>query len=611
MKNLKFYSILGLSALLVLSACKKEEPTAGSPVLTLSQTTLTVPADGGAVSVAYQVENPVDGASVSVDLGSVAWITDVDITDSTIDFTVEANSVTSSRTATITVSYPGAEDATLTVAQEAVEVHYDYEHTLEDFVGYLYEEYGYNYEDLYYIWLSDIGFDDGSTQVGGHYYNFALLVEEAPGMTLPTGTYTYTAGFSGNMVFSGYYSRYLEQGSSGYTESYLTDGYINVSADGDTYTIEGVVTDEDGASHRVYYNGPAVVKSFSMTDTEFTATTATATYYSHSGNVMNVDVMFTDMDYDGTYLYPPGTYVTLDTYMPYDENGKITPGTYEVNYSGQAYSIYPYYYSYAYNYETSSDYTNGNIMSGTMTIVAGSQDDYYDISCEFTTDTDATVKCTYSGYLVVDGMPGPDSSLTGDYTLDLVGAVATAYDFGDWYGNGGKNWYMYLDPGSGAGDGLILDFNSTSGDTIPTETYTASTTTTPAIGEYLYGYTYLGYAGSWYIQYDESGSVANQAPALEGDIEFTNNGDGTHTLEFACKDDLGYTWSGTWTGTINTISLYSASATSSGMRPAISKLSKQEMSTKSMEMKAAKETKVKVASPDTSRAASKTLELKK
>ena len=53
MKNLKLYAILGLSALLVLSACKKDEltedPGTGSdaPVLTLSSTTLTVEVEGG------------------------------------------------------------------------------------------------------------------------------------------------------------------------------------------------------------------------------------------------------------------------------------------------------------------------------------------------------------------------------------------------------------------------------------------------------------------------------------------------------------------------------------------------------------------------------------
>ena len=51
MKNLKIYAILGLSALLVLSACKKDEitedPGTEGPVLTLSSTTLTVSAEGG------------------------------------------------------------------------------------------------------------------------------------------------------------------------------------------------------------------------------------------------------------------------------------------------------------------------------------------------------------------------------------------------------------------------------------------------------------------------------------------------------------------------------------------------------------------------------------
>lgn len=258
MKNLKFYSILVLSALFVLSACNKEGAT--NPFLTLSQTTLTISADGGQLSVAYKVDNPVDGSTVSVNLGNVTWITDVEITESTIDLTVEANSVTSSRTATLTVSYPGAEDVSLTVEQDALEIQYDHNYDLSIFECGYYSRYGSSGEDLFYMYLSDLGFSaNGYAQVGGHYYYFYLFVESADGTSLPTGTYTATTSYGGNMTLAVNSSEYVVQYSGNYDERTFTDGSLTVSADGNTYTIEGTVTDSEGEVHRIYYTGSAEI----------------------------------------------------------------------------------------------------------------------------------------------------------------------------------------------------------------------------------------------------------------------------------------------------------------------------------------------------------------
>ena len=455
MKSLKFYSILGLSALFVLSACKKDDgTTSGSeenltPVLSLGSTTLTVSADGGVASVAYQVENPVEGASVSVDLGDVTWITSYEVTSSSIDLTIESNSESSWRNATLTVSYPGAADVNLTVSQE---IHFDY---------------------------------------------------------------------------------------------------------------------------------------------DFVATTAVATYYTHSGNVMNLDLIFTDMPYSGGYVTPPGTAVCLDTFMDYDADGKISPGTYEVSSSQTSYTINPGYYSYARSYDESGYYNAFYISSGTMTITESGEG--YDITCYFETEEGVYVKCTYSGELSVDGMPEPNSTLTENITVDLTGSQvsAMAYNYDDYYSNGGRNWVVNFVPFA-AGEGLTMDLNAEWGDVeygIPTGTYTANASSSvyPAIGEYYVGYSWYGYQfGTWYYELDEYDNTLNQAPAVSGDITFTNNGDGTYKLEFACTDDAGYTWSGEWEGTILVYgsSYYSASTASSGKSSVVSKLSKKEMSAKAEEREA-------------------------
>ena len=114
------YSMFGLAVLLFASSCEKkiEQP---NPTLTLSQTEVSVPADGGTYSVAYKVTNPRDGAKVSAEVAE-DWVTDVTVTAQDITFVVLANETTSERTASVTVSYPGiSSDAEFTIIQAAGE----------------------------------------------------------------------------------------------------------------------------------------------------------------------------------------------------------------------------------------------------------------------------------------------------------------------------------------------------------------------------------------------------------------------------------------------------------------------------------------------------------
>ncbi len=123
MNPLKFALVCLLPASLLLPSCKPEEPTT-PPTLKLSQTEISVPASGGAVSLDYSLDNAVEGSVISVEpVSEVDWITDIDLSVAgKISFNVVANEVEEIREAEFIVSYPGLlEEVSFTVIQQASE----------------------------------------------------------------------------------------------------------------------------------------------------------------------------------------------------------------------------------------------------------------------------------------------------------------------------------------------------------------------------------------------------------------------------------------------------------------------------------------------------------
>ena len=291
---------------------------------------------------------------------------------------------------------------------------YDYDVALSEFAGYFYNGYGTDGSDLFYIFLSDLGFNEyGNAIAGGNYYNLSLFVSDADGTYLPTGTYTYSEITGGNMVI-GQDSKYVYMYSTGYNMIYISDGSITVSADGDTYTIEGSLTDYNGAVHRIYYNGPAEIEDLSsdlIDGVEFEASSASGYYWMNSNGVMNVEIAFTDMASVGGITIYNGNYLKVDTYMPYDADGKIATGTYTVSSSRESMTMDPQYCIFVV-YESQSSYTQTSISSGTMTVEEGSGDNAYSVTCDLETSDGISVKCTYEGDIVVSNMPSTSSLTT-------------------------------------------------------------------------------------------------------------------------------------------------------------------------------------------------------
>ena len=94
------------------------EAAPADPVITLSNLpTSNISADGDVVTINYSIENPVEGVSVQAS-ASDTWVNDFDYSDGTITFAVDAKTTPGTRTATITVSYAGAEDKTFQITQD-------------------------------------------------------------------------------------------------------------------------------------------------------------------------------------------------------------------------------------------------------------------------------------------------------------------------------------------------------------------------------------------------------------------------------------------------------------------------------------------------------------
>ena len=90
-----------------LTGCKPDDPQTAPPALSPeTEEPLSIPAEGGECSIAYKLENPVAGGSVTADCGDTEWISDIDCaTAGTVSFNVLPNEAVESRNAEMTVTY--------------------------------------------------------------------------------------------------------------------------------------------------------------------------------------------------------------------------------------------------------------------------------------------------------------------------------------------------------------------------------------------------------------------------------------------------------------------------------------------------------------------------
>lgn len=118
MKTSRFFIAI-VSLLFAFASCEKPQAEL-VPAIRLAETEFAIASDGGSVKVAYVIENPVEGEKISA-VADVDWL-DVDASKARI-LTISAatNETGVVRQASVTLSYKGAEDVTLTVSQDFFE----------------------------------------------------------------------------------------------------------------------------------------------------------------------------------------------------------------------------------------------------------------------------------------------------------------------------------------------------------------------------------------------------------------------------------------------------------------------------------------------------------
>lgn len=590
------------TALLFLAGCNKEEEkvTFQAPSLEPGIESMVVGAAGCDTSFSYRIVNPVEDGKLSAN-ASEDWISGVNCDKpDVISFTVGQNTdVSATREAVITLTYEYGGDsvstAEVSILQEAaVEIDYDYELEAGYFDGLYYGEQRAEHYYCYYTWISSLPFDEsGFFYVGGTYYVFDMFTTTPPedenDPRPATGTYKLTGAQFGDMTFTMEYSRRVafdEEGNR-YQDCYWADGTLTVSRDGDVYTFEASLTDLDGKTHHVVYSGTIFYEFDKISDgtipyveqnLEVDAVTATGSYMGEgsSEDIMWLSLSFTDMTVDDSYfLQPPGSQLFVSAFMPYDQDGNIAEGTYTVMTDyGAANTLapgemdrtaqFPYPNgTYVRYYETDTEYAISMVEQGTMKVSGDASN--YTMEFDFVMEGGYTIKGTYSGPIAVLGVPGPYSTLTGDYTLDLEGNAGTAFYYGDYYLTGGSNWVIEIVPENIYSmdkeviDGVLIEIQTLTeefSDGILSGVYKPAENDYLFAGEYLPGQmTYMGdLNGTNYIgDFGDDGLVYAFAPATSGDLNITNNGDGTYTFSFAFLDDKGYTWDGSWTGKLDMI----------------------------------------------------------
>lgn len=600
--------LLPITAALVLVAftgCKdngQTETEQPDPVFELSDNAIQATAEGGLYDVNYVLANPVDGAELLLE-SDVDWVSDPDYSvDGKITVTVAPNMDNADRNANLHVTYTYGDGLVL---EDDVILHqvyaYDVNSVLADFSG------GYFYgrestEANYAMYLSDLGTDENGTFLPGcTVYRLDIHSDVEPedwtGISIPEGTYTFDALDDE----TSFYGKVNAAGDAWETTAYIDDCTINVTRDGDNTVIEGTVTTSDGLVHHVSYEGPAEVALYSAEgfgliqhDVELVDPhlSSNPSYTGDNGEVMGISIGIAGTPEGGDFMNPY-THLYVEMYAPYDGR-KILSGTYTVDNSQGVNTLYPgtidastlnIYGTYAVYMENYSS-TIALVSEGTIEVTEQEDGRTYTVDVNLKTAQGFSITGIYEGELNVTNIPGSSfSTLDDDYTvkMDEINYTFGSY-YGDEFGTGGGHftWEMtgpfeqtpdkYLTDGTG--EAVYFDIVSSSMDYNAgpsTGTYKAAIDPeAPKPGEYVPGYRTSGgmnlINGTYYTGGYEDGYISIAAPAVSGDLNITNHGDGTYTLSFAFSDGMGHTWDGEWTGSLGFMDwtwLYGSSANSS------------------------------------------------
>ena len=436
LRNL-FYLLLALP--LFFAGCTEngvDEPVAKEVKLELtSEALLTFKAEGGKGTIAYKLENPVEGVKLSATCDA-DWVTDLTVGEN-VTFNVAPNEGESRRTKVV-VAY---EDKSfeVTINQEAYvpAVDYLYDETMAYASRIDLSEYGY--PTFYYL----IAFysADGNIVLG------AVLVGEEGESILSAGTYSLA---NGGLMLDGF-ELYVGDDEEYYFEG--GDGEVIVGGDIDGYTFDIKLADDEGNNFHFTYEGVVedmnILGDLPTEPVNLTVDIMVGEYYgTEFSDSHSYFVILSDLGYDDEgYALPGGTYYQLDLYGPegvVDADGYISipAGTYSVDLSDSMtdWTMSSYYSGF---YKISADGTSYDARAG------------FESGEAVVTENGITLSVFVGGVQHTVVYNGPTKLYAGEYgggetptpgeDTEFTAYVATGTYYGDEYTPGvADNYYFYL-----------------------------------------------------------------------------------------------------------------------------------------------------------------------
>lgn len=582
----KLVLLTSVTAVLLLSAvgCKQNEKEPGTtpdPVLKVNTTIVQATAEGGVYEISYTVENPVDGAVVEL-TSDADWVSGPDYSaENVVSVTVAPNNDNADRNANLLLTYKYGEGE---VVEGEIIVHqvyqYDYNFEAEHvYGGYFTERTGE--EPDYCLIFSDLGMSESEGYVGnGTYYRLDICVGSAPedygNIVIPEGTYSLSKDLVRSNSFWGTVNSDV---SEWVVSSLFTEGTVTVTVDGNKNKYEAVLTDEEGKIHHLTFDGSDALDLYCNAGLKVINWDMELTDVRIASNLEYVDgnedmMMLTWTLAAGKDVETDLTLLSVEMYAPFDQY-KLLPGSYKISSEMTAYTMFPGYVdlSTLYPYGTYAVYADENtsvlalFTDGSIDVTEN--DGIYTVDINLLTAEGFSVTGTYKGEIDIPNIPGSGfSTLDGDYTVDLSDATSFTSFNGDGIFSIALDGPFVQDPDEpyakqGKGESVAFEimtdtdydseteFDAETG--IPSGTYTvASDFENPQPWEFVPGYQdAVGQGllhGTYYVGAWEAGYISHCAPAVDGELNIENNGDGTYTIKFSFKDDLGNTWDGEWSG---------------------------------------------------------------
>lgn len=587
---MKKSALTAILVAVVLSACSTENEAAKDPMLGIEEEQMIIAPEGGSYFFTFILENPADPSAVTVRCDA-EWISlsEIPSSECMVSFDAVANESGQVRSSDIILVYSDGSGIELTdslhIVQDAI-TSPDRYFQASNIMG----AYRKDSRHYYSIFLSVDGLESGHFVPDATYYQFDFHAESEPEdysmIQVPEGEYSIS-----DMEVAQWFV--VNSTASGYAEQKMfSDVRLVLSRDGDDMVCVVEATDEDGIVHKVDYTGQYELDLYSADgihlvnyDTEtYDPFLTYANYMGDSDGVMRISAAISGTPENGDYS-KPFSMVYLDIYAPFDKYG-VVAGTYTVAETSESFTLAKGEYSaelgkavgtYIYDFREDGTSAFGFAEGGTVDIDKDEQTGIYTVTCNLHTAEGFSIRCVYEGEFDVPDIPGGAfSTLTEDYTVDLHDASPFCCFYGDKFGNGTGYYSMSLcgefvkdDPNSyvksGEGEEVYFEFvsdNPEYSEGIPSGTYVAGSKTPDAF-QFIPGYKNEDVGalfGTYYVGAYKDGYISRCAPAISGELDVQNHGDGTYTFSFSFEDDRGNLWNGEWTGQMMVFNFSAASS---------------------------------------------------